>query len=408
MKRVRSTFLLVIIIILLLFSSSFNGVTISYQNKKISSLKVKENFLLENLDFDLRIKLIMRLGHFPSVSSCIIKNDSIVWYRGYGRAKLFPKKEPTLDTIYPVGSISKTVTATAVMQLWEKGLFNLDDDINDYLDFNVRNPNYPEIPITFRMLLAHYSSLTENDNLHNYYLFFLYLLHKKDYPFPLIKEIITPEGKFYKTGIWEDFIPGTERAYSNFNFMLLEHLIEVFSGQSFSEYCKQNIFEPLNMSNTSFYYNDLKDKELAGAYHNIRNIFFPIPYIDVGYSYGGLKTSISDISHYVLAYINEGVWNGYRLLNESTIDMMLTVQFENTSRYSRSGLGWEYFGGFTGSSTFGHIGTTPGGSGSILMNTTENFAQIFFINRYIFFTRPFILFPWFMLSGSFNSKTKEF
>ncbi len=58
-----------------------------------------------------------------------------------------------------IASISKTITATAVMQLWEQGLFELDDDVNDYLPFNVRNPNHPDVPITFRMLLTHTSSI---------------------------------------------------------------------------------------------------------------------------------------------------------------------------------------------------------------------------------------------------------
>jgi CubicO group peptidase (beta-lactamase class C family) len=404
MKRVRCTFLLVFVIFLLLFSSSINAVAINNQNEEKSLIKGNQNYYTNDLNFDFRIKLLMRFGRFPSVSSCIIKNDSIVWYNGYGRAKLFPRKAPTPDTIYAVGSLSKPVTATAVMQLWERGFFNLDDDINDYLDFNVRNPQYPETPITFRMLLAHYSGLTSNENLHSFYLFFLYIMNKKDYPYPLIKEIILPEGKFYRSDIWENFIPGTDRAYSNLNYMLLEHLIEVISGQSFTDFCELNIFEPLNMSNTSFYFDDLKEKELAGTYHNIGNIFFPIPNIDVGYSFGGLKTSINDFSHYVIAFINEGIWNGFRLLKKSTIDMMLTVQYENTSNYSRSGLGWQYFGFFMSSSTFGHLGHTLGGSGTIFMDTTENYAQIMFVNRYLFFMRPMISFAWFMLFSSFASK----
>jgi len=408
MKRFRGTPILVIAIILLLFSSSINAVTLSYPNEEVSSSKTDQKFFSEDPAFDLRIKLAMRLGFFPSVSACIIKNDSIVWYNGYGRAKLFPRQEPTPDTIYPVGSISKTVTATAIMQLWEQGLFDLDDDINDYLDFNVRNPNHPDTPITFRMVLSHHSGLTEEKMLNIWYLGFLYLFNKNDFPYPFIKEIILTEGKFYKQKIWDTAAPGTKKTYSNFNYVILEHLTEILSEQSFFDYCKQNIFEPLNMSNTSFRFDDLKDKELAGAYQNIGSIYFPIPYIDFGYGYVGLKTSISDFSHYIIAYINGGLWNGFRLLNESTIDMILTIQFENTSNYGGYGLGWSYFGGFTGSSTFGHVGRALGGSGAIFMNSTENYAQIFFINRYIDFTGPRALFAWFMLCGSFATKSREF
>jgi CubicO group peptidase (beta-lactamase class C family) len=403
MKKLRGKFLLVFSIILLLLSSSINAVTLSYQNEKNFSSKIYQNILSDDPDFDSRIKQIMRLGHFPSVSACIIKNDSIVWYNGYGRAKLYPKKEPTHNTIYPAGSISKTVTATAVMQLWEKGLFDLDDDINNYLDFNVRNPNYPEIPITFRMLLAHHSSLSGERNLNYWYLTYLYFTHKKDYPYPLIKEILTPGGKSYKKDIWENIEPASKRGYSNFNYILLEHLIEVLSGQFFTQYCKQNIFEPLKMSNTSFIFDDLNDKELAGSYHNIGGIYYPIPYVDIGYSYGGLKTSVGDFSHYILAYINEGMWNGVRLLKESTIDMMLKIQFRDTSSYSRHGLGWLRFGG----ATLGHIGHAPGGTGAIFMNTTENYAQIFFINRYIDFSTFRAIFAWFLLIDTISNKIRE-
>jgi CubicO group peptidase (beta-lactamase class C family) len=410
MKKVGGKFFLLFAIILLLFSSCVNTITANFENEMIPWQIANQNSIFDDLAFNLRIRLIMQLGHFPSISACIIKNDSIVWYKGYGRAKLFPRKAPTPDTIYAVGSLSKPVTATAVMQLWERGYFDLDDDINDYLDFSVRNPYYPDTPITFRMLLAHYSGLTDNENLHSYYLFLLYMLNKKDYPYPLIKDVITPEGKFYRPDFWEDFKPGTRRAYTNLNYMLLEHIIEAITGQSFTDFCEKNIFEPLNMTNTSFYFDDLKDKELAGAYHNLGSLYFPIPYIDVGYSYGGMKTSISDFSQFVLAYINEGVWNGYRLLNESTVKMMLTVQFQNTSsyNYSRQGLGWQYFGSFLGSRTFGHIGHTPGGSGAVFMNITDNFAQVFFINRYLFFIRPRILFAWFTLISNFATKIREF
>jgi CubicO group peptidase (beta-lactamase class C family) len=71
-------------------------------------------------------------------------------------------KIPMTDkTIQNIGSISKTITATAVMQLWEKGKFKLDDDVNGYLPFKERNPYFPDDPITFRELLTHKSSIKD-------------------------------------------------------------------------------------------------------------------------------------------------------------------------------------------------------------------------------------------------------
>jgi len=408
MKYFGFKFLSFVIIFLIIFSNFSIVNAIEDDDSDLYPLVDKiDDFL--NCDFeDLKMKLIMRLGKFPSVSACIIKNDSIVWYEGYGKAKLFPRKEPTPDTIYPVGSISKTVTATAIMQLYEKGYFDLDDDINDYIDFDVRNPKFPDNPITFRMLLSHHSSLSGDHNLNYYYLTVLFFLHKNDYPFPLIKQLLTPNGKYYRDEIWRDFPPGTIKSYSNFNFIVLEHIIEKLTGKKFNDYCKEYIFEPLKMYNTSFYFEDLKNKELAGAYHNIGSIYFPIPYVETGYSYGSLKTSINDLSHYIFAYINEGEYDGYRLFEESTIEEMLEVQYNTDQNYSRYCLGWQYFPGFGGSSTFGHTGHTLGGTGAVFMNTTQNYALIFFINRYISFKGPFSLISWFMIMQYLNDLMQDY
>ena len=71
--------------------------------------------------------------------------------------------------MFILSSISKTITATALLQLYEDGLINLDDNINDYLAFNVHNPNYQSSAITFKMLLSHVSSIKDNWSVMPYY-----------------------------------------------------------------------------------------------------------------------------------------------------------------------------------------------------------------------------------------------
>ena len=118
----------------------------------------QQNALLADQSFDKIIEFLMRRGHFPSISTCIIKNDQVVWSKGYG----FSNKEEgilaTENTVYQIASVTKTVTGTALMQLYDQGHFNLDDNVNDYLPFNLINPNFPEHLITFRMLLSHQTS----------------------------------------------------------------------------------------------------------------------------------------------------------------------------------------------------------------------------------------------------------
>ena len=119
------------------------------------------------------------------------------------------KKSVTDSTLFCIASISKTITATAVMQLWEQGLFELDDDVNDYLSFNVRNPNYPDVPITFRMLLTHTSSINGWTN---------NITHNQDNPIPLgfyMENYLVPGGVHYNSSDWNSWMPGTSYDYSD-------------------------------------------------------------------------------------------------------------------------------------------------------------------------------------------------
>ena len=96
----------------------------------------------------------------------VVKNNRIVYSKtfGYNPDPSDPTKGVPIktDDIFYIASVSKTFVGTAVMQLVEKGRLSLEDDVNRYLDFSVRNPRFPDVPITIRMLLAHRSSLKKN------------------------------------------------------------------------------------------------------------------------------------------------------------------------------------------------------------------------------------------------------
>jgi CubicO group peptidase (beta-lactamase class C family) len=359
---------------------------------------------------DLNIKMLMRLGHFPSLSVCIIKNDRIVWYNGYGRARFLTK--PNIDTVYRIHSISKTFTATALMQLYQQGHFDLDDNINDYLDFEVYNPNYPDVNITFRMLLAHQSSLTnEITNLrYFYYNSFCYVRYKKEYVYPFIKELITPNGKLYKPMTWENYPPGKYANYSNVGMMLNAYLVEVMSGQSFHNYVRENIFEPLNMTNSSFYYKDFKRNQLAVSYYNIGNLYLPIPYIDLQYGAVGIKTSIQELSHYAIAHMNNGTWNGISILNESNEKLMHSVQYNNSISDSTGdpidfGLGWHMW---PNSGIEGHFGHGLGGTTAMMINSSKNYSILFFINSKVSYSNPIVLYAWDKLIEILKTKANSY
>ncbi len=113
-------------------------------------------------DPDSFITSIMQTEHIPGLSACAISDGEVIWSGNYGHANIAQDIEPTDSTIYVLCSISKTFVAVALMQLWEDGLFGLDDDISQYLPWEVHNPYYPSSPITFRMLMTHTSGIIDN------------------------------------------------------------------------------------------------------------------------------------------------------------------------------------------------------------------------------------------------------
>ncbi len=331
---------------------------------------------LHSSDFDQKITLLMKLGHMPSLSACIIKDNSVAWSKGYGCYDLKNNKETSDQIIYMAGSISKTFTATALLQLYEQGLFDLDDDANDYLPFNLRNPNYPDNPITMRMLLAHQSSLSDPISLIFHFFF-------SKYPYEWLEEYLTPGGSIYDPNIWSDeYAPGEQFQYANTGFELLGFIFERIANQSLEQYCKENIFEPLNMNNTSFHVYDFNIENLAVPYTWRFGTYIPFPHYDIGSTAaGGLQTNVLDLSHFLIAHMNGGVYDGTRILKEDTVNLMHTIQYpNNTDPLIRYCLGWmiQYS---EGEIYEGHSGGVFGGTAFMFVRDSDNIGIIFFINK---------------------------
>jgi CubicO group peptidase (beta-lactamase class C family) len=147
----------------------------------------------DSAGLDSFIRYMMDTQHFPGVATWCSKNGQVVWQRSYGYANLQDSIAVTDTTSFLLASISKTFTATAIMQLWERGLFDLDEDVNNHLDFDVRNPYYPDSAITFRMLMTHTSTIHDNWGMLPPWL-------PGDHPLPLgdfVYEYLVPGGIYY-------------------------------------------------------------------------------------------------------------------------------------------------------------------------------------------------------------------
>lgn len=194
------------------------------------------------------------------------------------------------STMYRIASISKMVTATGMMNLFEDGLFQLDDDINDAMGFAVRNPNYPDVPITFRMVLSHTSSLQDGDGYDD----FLSGTYNFQNDVPNFSEYLLTSGDYYETNNWRTEEPGTYFTYSNANYGLVGTLIEKLSGERFDQYMKENVLEPLGIAG-SFNITDIENIDnVAAIYRNQGGSWTP-----QADNYQGQMPSGFDLENYV-------------------------------------------------------------------------------------------------------------
>ncbi len=340
------------------------------------------------MSLDRDIERWMEKNNVPGLAACIAYEGRIVWSNGYGWANIAKKIPFTADeTLFQIASITKTFTATAIMQLRDKGLFALDDDVNKFLKFSLRNPRHPDKPITFRHLLTHTSSIDDDDC--------IYTLYAPGDPDRSVEDVVTeyftPGGALWRDSNFLKNAPGQKESYSNIGFALLGHLVEVISGQSLEDYMQENIFKPLNMNETSFYIGKFDDQQQARCYTYTKRPkrqlcpgdgdgnLLPIGILPQAgfnehalYSYptladGMLRTSANQLAHFMIAMMNGGRFEGTQFLKEQTVREMLTGR--------KQGLGWARTDDF-----WGHDGGDPGCSTQLLFDTEDQVGYIVLAN----------------------------
>ena len=293
---------------------------------------------------DSFIAPIMEAEHIPGLSACAVHDGEIIWSGNYGYANISQNIEPTDSTLFLLGSISKTFVAVALMQLWEDGLFGLDDDISQYLPWEVHNPNYPDSPITFRMLMTHTSGIIDNwdvlDPLSTW---------GGDSPIPLdsfLEDYLVPGGSYYSAANFGDYVPGTVYNYGNVATALAGYLVETINPDSlsFEDYCQQSLFAPLGMNNSSWFLANLNIADIAIPYHwSGSNYQSYLQRGDPYYPCGQLKTSTNQLARYLIAFMQHGQIEGTRILDSTTVELMTTIQYPNVEPGS-TGLMWFTYG----------------------------------------------------------------
>ncbi len=265
---------------------------------------------------------------YPGMSVCFLRDGNVYWKNHYGMADIEGSRPVTDQTAYTLASISKTIMITAVMQLYEQGMFDLDDDISDHIPFLVRNPNHPDDVITIKQLMTHTSSIADNYSVLNAVLFV-----GGDNPIALdtfLQGYFIEGGEYYNTNNYYTYVPGGTYSYSNVGSCILAYMVECYTGLDFETYCQENIFGPLAMEETSYLFANLDPQNLATPYTIQGNNVIVTPQTTWPiYPIGNLKTSAVQLAKHLGMYMNYGAYSNTTILDSTTVELITDLHYTN-------------------------------------------------------------------------------
>ena len=294
-------------------------------------------------EIDDYLKEATNKAHFPAMSITIINKEDVLLSKSYGNCN-------STDTPFLLGSVSKSFTALCIMQLVEQGKINLDTKISYYISGATDGDR-----ITIRQLLNHTSGLGEHQTLNNY-------------------RIIG------KQGVHE---------YANINYSLLGRIIESVSSQSYESYVSENIFIPLNMTNSFASLNQSIENGLIIGTQNYfginieTNPKYPNSNDDwISVPAGYLSASTSDLGKYLKMYLN----NGQGIISKESINKMFYENVEVSASIPYSyGMGWTLIKEPLKETVFRHSGLVETGMSSIYILPERDIAFAIAVNTNDYF-----------------------
>ena len=272
----------------------------------------------------------------------VVKNGEVLFEQGYGFADVAAQKPvDAKSTLFRPGSISKLFTWTAVMQLVEQGKLNLDTDINEYLDFKV--PARGGKPITLRNIMTHTSGFEEA---------LQGLISSQT------ADLLSLEAAAKHWVPDQIFAPGSTPAYSNYATGLAGYIVARKSGMSFDDYVEKNIFGPLGMNRSSFR-QPLPAALLADVSNGYKAASQPAqPYEFINLApAGSLASNADDMSKFMIAHLQDGEYQGHRILQAETAKTMHTTALPMIAPLNRMLLGF-YESNYNGHRIISHGGDT--------------------------------------------------
>lgn len=272
----------------------------------------------------------------------VVKDGKVLFAKGYGFSDVEKRKPISpAETLFRPGSISKLFTWTSVMQLVEQGKLDLDRDVNDYLDYKIP-PAFGK-PITLRNILTHTSGFEET---------------AKEL-FVADASKMRPLGEYLREHIpGRIFPPGVTPAYSNYATAVAGYIVQRVSGKPFEEYVADNIYTPLGMNHTTFVQPLPPNLSplMSNGYQRASKEAKPFEFVQA-FPAGSVATSAADMCVFMMAHLQDGLWNDKQILKPETAKLMHARAFGSDPRLNGMALGF-YEETRNGHRIIGHGGDT--------------------------------------------------
>jgi CubicO group peptidase (beta-lactamase class C family) len=324
------------------------------------------------------------LNRHPAVGLAVgvVRDGRLQSFHGHGVADVASSTPVTEDTVFRIGSITKTFTAIAVMQLWERGLVDLDAPANDYLRAYQLVPAKASFrPATLRHLLTHTAGIPEVVHVSE-------LFHPGWGPFggrPVLHSVkagepLPPLAEYYRGGLRMVVEPGTAFAYSNHGFATLGQIVEDVSGVPLARYYREHLFEPLGMTDTDLVRTERVASRLATGYVLGRGGARAVPDRDwIGAGAGGVYSTTRDVARFAAALLGGGANEHGSVVKPPTLSTMFEHHHQPDPRLP--GIGLAFFHGDAGGHRLvGHEGIMPGFNSQFLVAPDDGVGVVALTN----------------------------
>ncbi len=330
---------------------------------------------------DAFIRSEMRRAQIPGMAVGFAQGGVVRFTKGYGFADLARRRVVTTDTLFHIASVTKTVTATAVMRLVEAGKIHLDDSVAEHLDFALVNPHHAAAAITFRQLLMHTSSISDAK-----YYEVDFRQRGRDSTIALgdfLKDYLAVGGRHYSAeGCFSKALPGGAWEYSNVGYGLLGYLASRIGGVDMREQTRQQIFLPLDMPHTSWTIAGTPAARRATPYELVEGKLKPVEIVGFpDWSTGMLRSSVAEFTRFVAAAANGGSTSQVQILSKAAQAEMLDMRTppELPTWMTGQGLGW-MASNLDGKSRPNHWGGDPGVFTAVYLDPANTSGVVIFTN----------------------------